>query len=84
MEGDSATAADEAPGTLDHPNKGEDGKDQRSPVDKARRSLVGIDGPERPSNCNRSRKITFGGRECVGRSCSLEEEARMDNEKPFA
>jgi len=65
---------------LKDPNQCKNGECKRRPVDESGVALMGEDGPERPSNCDGSRKISFRRREGVGGSSTLEEEQGEENE----
>jgi len=79
-ESDSSTTEHEAISTLEDPDEGEDGEDQGRPVDKARVSLVGKDGPERPGDGDGGGEIALGGGESIGGCCSLQEEEGEEDE----
>jgi len=73
VESDSA-AAKQTKGALDDPDEGEDGKDKRGPVNKARSGLVSKDSPQGPGDGDGSWEVTFRGGESVGGRSALEEE----------
>jgi len=81
-----ACAEDKPNSAFDDPDEGHDGKDERCPVDKSRRCLVGEDGPEGPCNGDGGREVALRGRESIGSRGTLEEEEGKENEDfcPYA
>jgi len=75
-----ACAEDKPKGAFSNPDKGQDGKDERCPVDESRGGLMGEDSPEGPSNGDGGWEVAFRGREGIGSRGTLEEEESKENE----
>lgn len=70
----AAVAAEETYCSFDDPDKGQDGEDEGGPVDEGS-LLVVKNGPKRPSNGDRRRKVAFRRSEGVSSSGTFKEEA---------
>jgi len=74
----AAVAAEETYCSFDDPDKGQDGEDEGGPVDEGS-LLVVKNGPKRPSNGDRRRKVAFRRSEGVSSSGTFKEEEGKEN-----
>jgi len=75
-----ASSVVQAPASLDHPEQGEHGKAESSPVDELARGLLGKDGEQAPGDGDGGGEVALGGGEGVSGGGAFEEEETDEDE----